>query len=64
MTYVDIHGDYKGIPGDNTTPLPNFALLGIYFDTSKGAYLIRLFGPADTVAFYRQGFEDWLKAFK
>jgi hypothetical protein len=25
---------------------------------------IRLFGPADTVAFYRKGFEDWVKAFK
>jgi hypothetical protein len=46
LTYVEIRGDYKGIPGDNTTPLPNFALLDVYFDTAKGAYLIRLFGPA------------------
>jgi hypothetical protein len=64
LTYVIIRGDYRGISGDNTTPLQNFALLGVYLDTAKGAYLVRLFGPAETVAFYRQGFEDWLKAFK
>jgi hypothetical protein len=64
VTYLDVHGDYKGIPGDDTTPRQNFRLLGVYLDTSKGPYIIRLFGPADTVEFYRTGFEDWLKALK
>jgi hypothetical protein len=63
-TYLDVRGDYKGIPGDDTTPQPNFRLLGVYFDTPQGPYQIRLFGPADTVEFYRKGFEDWVKAFK
>ena len=64
VTYLDVRGDYKGIPGEDTTPRQNFRLLGVYLDTPKGPYLIRLFGPADTVAFYRKQFEDWVKAFK
>jgi hypothetical protein len=64
VTYVDIRGDYKGIRGDDTTPREDFRLLGVYLNTPKGSYIIRLFGPADTVAFYRKQFEDWVKAFK
>jgi hypothetical protein len=64
VTYLDVHGDYKGTPGDNTTPRQNFRLLGVYFDTPQGPYEIHLLGPADTVEFYRKGFEDWVKAFK
>jgi hypothetical protein len=64
VTYLDVRGDYKGVPGDNTTPQQNFRLLGAYFDTPQGPYQIRLLGPADTVEFYRKGFEDWLTAFK
>jgi hypothetical protein len=30
-TYVDIRGDYRGIPGDVATPRQNFRLLGVYF---------------------------------
>ena len=63
-TYLDVYGDYKGIRGDDTTPRPNFRLLGLYLNTPKGPYTIRLFGPADTVAFYRKQFEDWIKAFE
>ena len=64
VTYLDVRGDYKGIPGQDTTPRENFRLLGVYFHTPKGAYVIRLFGPADTVSFYRKEFEGWVKAFK
>ncbi len=64
VTYISVLGDYKGIPGDPTTPRENFRLLGVYFDTAKGPYVIQMFGPADTVEFYRVGFEDWVKAFK
>jgi hypothetical protein len=63
-TYVDIRGDYRGIPGDVATPRQNFRLLGVYLDTSKGAYVIRLMGPDETVRFYRQGFDNWVKGFK
>jgi hypothetical protein len=63
-TYLDIRGDYKGIRGDDTTPREDFRLLAIYLHTPKGPYTICLFGPADTVAFYRKSFEDWVKAFK
>ncbi len=64
VTYVDVRGDYKGIPGDFATPRENYRLLGVYFPVPEKPYLIRLFGPADTVAFYRKGFEDWVTAFK
>jgi hypothetical protein len=64
VTYLDIRGDYKGIPGDDTTPQQNFRLLGVYLDTPQGWYQLRLFGPADTVEFHRTEFEDWAKAFK
>jgi hypothetical protein len=64
LIYLDVQGDYKGTPGDRTTQRQNYRLLGVYFVTPQGTHLIRLFGPADTVEFYRQGFEDWLKAFK
>jgi hypothetical protein len=63
-TYLDVRGDYKGIRGDDTTARQDFRLLGVYLDTPKGPYVIRLFGPADTVGFYRKQFEDWVKAFK
>jgi len=63
-TYLDVRGDYKGIPGNPATPRQNYRLLGVYFDTPQGPYVVRLFGPADTVGFYRKEFEDWLKAFK
>jgi hypothetical protein len=64
VTYLDVRGDYKGILGDNSTPREDWRLLGVYFDTPKGPYLIRLLGPADTVESYRNRFEDWIKGFK
>jgi hypothetical protein len=64
VTYLDVHGDYKGSPGNPATPRQNYRLLGVYFAAPQGPYLIRLFGPADTVEFYRKGFEDWVQAFK
>jgi hypothetical protein len=64
VTYLDVRGDYKGSPGDPTSPRQDFRLVGVYFDTPQGPYLIRLFGPAGTVEFYRAGFEDWMKGFK
>jgi hypothetical protein len=64
VTYLDVRGDYKGIPGDPATPRENYRLLGVYFATPEGPYLIRLFGPAETVQFYHKEFESWLKAFK
>jgi hypothetical protein len=64
VTYLDVRGDYKGIPGDPAAPRENYRLLGVYFSTPQGPYRIRVFGPADTVEFYRKGFEEWVKAFK
>ena len=63
-TYLDARGDYKGIPGDVATPRQNYRLLGVYLETPKGAYVIRLFGPDQAVRVYRQEFENWVKAFK
>jgi hypothetical protein len=64
VTFLDVHGDYKGISGDQATRRENYRLLGVYFATPRGVYAIDLFGPADTVEVYRRQFENWVKAFK
>jgi hypothetical protein len=61
-TYLDVHGDYKGIPGNPNTPREHFRLLGLYLETPQGAYVVTMLGPNDTVGFYRKEFERWLKA--
>jgi hypothetical protein len=63
-TYLDVRGDYRGIPGNVASRRQNFRQLGVYLDTPKGAYEISLFGPAATVESYRGAFERWIKAFK
>jgi hypothetical protein len=60
-TYLDVRGDYRGIPGNPNTPREHFRLLGVYFETPKGAYVATMLGPHDTVGFYRKEFERWLK---
>jgi hypothetical protein len=63
-TYLDVRGDLKGIAGDDTTPRQDFRLLAVYLRTPKGAYIIRMLGPAGTVEHYRKGFESWIMALK
>jgi hypothetical protein len=63
-TFFSVRGDYKGVPGDDASPRQNYRLVGVYLETPKGPYIIRMFGPADTVAFYRKEFEGWVKSFK
>jgi hypothetical protein len=64
VTLFSIRGDYKGIPGDDASPRQNYRLVAAYFQSPKGPYIIRMFGPAETVAYYRKEFEDWIKSFK
>jgi hypothetical protein len=63
-TYVEIRGDYKGVPGDPVSRRENYGLLAVYLNTPKGPYVIRMLGPATTVKFYRSAFEEWVKGFK
>jgi hypothetical protein len=67
--YLDVHGTYlwKKRPQDPPTaavPRPGHRMLAVYFDTGDTPYFIRMIGPAETVAHYKQGFDEWLKAFK
>ena len=62
--YVEIRGDYKGVPGDPASRRENYRLLAVYLNTPKGPYFIRMRGPANTVKFYRPAFEEWVKGFK
>jgi len=50
VTYLDVRGDYKGVPGEPTSRRENFRLLGAYLATPRGTYQICMFGPAGTVA--------------
>jgi len=69
ITYLDINGTYLSrfppfAPNAKTVRKPNYRLLGAVFESKKGPYFIKLIGPADTVAHYKKGFDEWLKAFK
>lgn len=69
LKYLDVQGTYlfKAAPFDpnaKTTPLANYRMVAVVFDTKETPYHIRMVGPEKTVTGYKQGFDDWLKAFK
>jgi hypothetical protein len=67
VTYLDIRGTYlfKERPSDaETARRPNYRMVGVVLASKNGPYFIRLVGPADTVAHYKKGFDEWLKGFK
>jgi hypothetical protein len=69
VTYVDVNGTYQSRfppfdPNAKITPYPNYRMIGVIFESDKGPYYIRFLGPANTVAHYKKGFDDWLKGFK
>jgi len=67
VTYLDIHGTFSFRPFDpnaKTTLRANYRMLGVAFESKKGPYFIRMVGPADTVAYFKKGFDEWLKGFK
>jgi hypothetical protein len=69
VTYVDISGTYLSKfppfdPNAAVTPFPNWRMIGVVFESGKGPYFIRLIGPANSVASYKKGFDEWLKGFK
>src|SRR5207248_764687 len=69
VTYLDIHGTYSfqsppSDPNAKTTRRFNYRMLAVVFESKKGPYFIRMVGPADTVAHYKKGFDEWLKGFK
>jgi hypothetical protein len=68
VTYLDIQGTYSFLPPSNpnakTTIRQNYRMLGVVFESKKGPYFIRMLGPADTVAYYKKGFDEWIKGFK
>jgi hypothetical protein len=67
VTYLDIQGTYRFPsfnPNDKTTIRPNYRMLAVVFESKKGPYFIRMVGPAKTVAYYKKGFDEWIKGFK
>lgn len=69
VTYLDIHGTYvmrfpPFDPNAKPTLRPNYRMLAVVFESKKGPYFIRMLGPADSVAHYKKGFEEWIKGFK
>lgn len=69
VTLLDIHGTYSFkfppfSPSAKTTLRPNYRMLGVIFEAKKGPYFIRMVGPENTVAYYKKGFDEWLKGFK
>jgi len=69
VTYVDLRGTYifrprPQAPDSETARRPNYRMLAVVFESEKGPYFIRLVGPADTVEYYKKGYDEWLKGFK
>ena len=67
--YLDGSGTYKDNPQpfnpqSKTINRPNYRLLAIHYEGKDDPYQFKLYGPADTVANYKQGLEDWLKSLK
>jgi hypothetical protein len=67
--YLDVSGTYKfkAAPFDPNSKVenrPGQRMMAIHYEGKDDVYHFRLVGPADTVANYKQGFEDWLKALK
>ncbi|MGE3808999.1 MAG: hypothetical protein AB7K24_30415, partial [Gemmataceae bacterium] len=66
VTYLDVSGTFLYKPAPFMPKVerrPDQRMLAAAFD-GKHNYHIKLTGPAKTVAHYKQGFDDWLKAFK
>ncbi len=69
VTYLDVHGTYLSTdrpfaPKSTAKPLPGYRMLAVMFQTPDGSHLIRLLGPAPTVAMHKQAFDAWVKNFK
>jgi hypothetical protein len=68
-TYFDANGTYlfKDRPFDPNAEVsrrPNYRMIKVIFETKKGPYYLSLIGPADTVAHYKKGFDQWVEGFK
>jgi hypothetical protein len=68
-TYLDVSGTYlyKDRPFDptsKTVPRPGYRMFSIMFESADGTHLIRLVGPARTMAAHKQAFDQWLKSFR
>jgi hypothetical protein len=69
LTYLDVHGTYlstdRPLAAKSTAkPLPGYRMFAVMVQTADGAYLIRVVGPADTLARHKPAFDAWLKSFK
>ncbi|MBY0522522.1 MAG: hypothetical protein K2R98_03955 [Gemmataceae bacterium] len=67
--YLDVTGTYKFKerpfdPASKVENRPGQRMLAIHYEGGDDAFHFRLVGPADTVANYKAGFEEWLKALK
>jgi hypothetical protein len=68
-TTVDVQGTYlfKAAPFDpnaKTEEKPDFRMIAVIFDTTKGPYYLRFIGPQKTVEKHKKDFDSWLKNFK
>ena len=47
-----------------TPEKPDFRLVGVVFESPKGAYFMRFVGPQKSVEKHKKDFDAWLKSFK
>ncbi|GIW80164.1 MAG: hypothetical protein KatS3mg105_1971 [Gemmatales bacterium] len=69
VTVLDVSGTYlkKNRPLDpdfKARPMPGYRMFAIIFETPDDVTLIRVIGPAKTMAHHQKNLMAWLKAFK
>lgn len=63
VTIVSTEGTFNsGMPGQPTTPLANYALLGAILEHKEGAVYVKMTGPAELVKAKRAQFIDFVAA--
>lgn len=67
--FLDASGTYKDNPqpfnpASKTVNRAGYRLLAIHYEGKDDVYQFKLYGPADTVAAHKEGFESWIKGYK
>jgi hypothetical protein len=69
VTVLDVQGTYLATdrplaPKATAKPLPNYRMISAVLQTKDNSFLIRMVGPAPTVALHRAEFGAWLRNFR
>lgn len=69
VTYLDVRGTYLEkfppfAPNAKTIMREDYRMFGVILASDNGPFFITMTGPAKTLEKHKEGFDNWLKAFK